>query len=321
MTPSSIQIRPYNPVRDEPQVYALWQRTLTPNWPLSQAAFHDKTVASQVYQPGDHFVAECADGVIGFVATQARMILGEPHPRGELMVVMVDPAFQRRGIGRALLEHALTRLRERGVEQVQLGAGGLSYFWAGVPTNLPGAWPFFEACGWTETERSFDLVRELGDYSTPPWVYERTRRAGIRITTAEAADLPALLAFEAAHFPRWLIHYERVAAQGAVSDIVLAKDAESRIVGTSSVMDFRSSGQHGFVWEQLLGDNTGGVGPLGVAEAARGWGIGLALAARVTELLQSREVAASYVGYTWLVDWYGKLGYRIWREYRMSWKS
>jgi beta-N-acetylhexosaminidase len=316
-----MQIRPYEPERDESQAYALWQHTLATEWPLSQAAFHHKTVASEVYRPGDHFVAETGDGMIGFAATQTRTFPGELRPRGELMVVMVDPAFQRRGVGRTLIEQALTSLRERGVEQVQLGAGGLSYFWAGVPTNLPGAWPFFESCGWTETERSFDLVRELGDYSTPPWVYERTHRAGIRITPAEDADLPAILAFEAAHFPRWLVYFERVAAHGAASDIVLATDAEGQIVGTSYVVDFRSSWQQGFVWQQLLGDDIGGVGPLGVAEAMRGQGIGLALAARVTELLQSRGIATSYVGYTWLVDWYGRLGYRVWREYRMSWKK
>ena len=24
--------------------------------------------------------------------------------------------------------------------------------WQGVPTNLPGAWPFFAACGWQEAD-------------------------------------------------------------------------------------------------------------------------------------------------------------------------
>lgn len=56
-------------------------------------------------------------------------------------------------------------------------------------------------------------------------------------------------------------------------------------------------------------------------EDRQGNGIGLALAARVTERLQSRGIATSYVGYTWLVDWYGRLGYRVWQEYRMSWKQ
>jgi GNAT superfamily N-acetyltransferase len=321
MNPSTVHLRPYEPEHDEPQAYALWQRALATKWSLSQAAFHHKTVASGVYRPGDHFVAEVGDSVVGFAATQTRTVPGQPRPRGELMLVTVDPAYQRQGIGRRLHDRALISLREKSVERVQLGAGGLSYFWAGVPMDLPSAWPFFEACGWTEIERSFDLARDLGDYATPPWVYERTQRAGILITTAEQADLPAILTFEAAHFPGWLIYYERMATQGTADDIVLAKDSGGQIVGTSFVTDFRSDWLHDFVWQQLLGDNIGGVGPFWVAEPMRGRGIGLALAAWVTELLQSRRVATSYIGYTWLVDWYGKLGYRVWREYRMSWRS
>jgi len=70
----------------------------------------------------------------------------------------------------------------------------------------------------------------------------------------------------------------------------------------------------------LLGQNVGELGPLGVLEAVRENGIGLALAARVTELLRERGASVRYVGWTWLVDWYGRLGYQVWREYVMSWK-
>ena len=56
----------------------------------------------------------------------------------------------------------------------------------------------------------------------------------------------------------------------------------------------------------------------GVAEEAREQGIGLALAARVTERIRVRELTTSFVGYAWLVDWYGRLGYRVWCEHWMS---
>jgi hypothetical protein len=58
-----------------------------------------------------------------------------------------------------------------------------------------------------------------------------------------------------------------------------------------------------------------------VAASVRENGIGLAIAARVTELLRERGAARSYVGWTWLVDWYGRLGYKVWQEYVMSWKT
>ena len=74
-------------------------------------------------------------------------------------------------------------------------------------------------------------------------------------------------------------------------------------------------------WLAVLGEQTGGIGPLGVVESMRRRGIGLALAARVTEVLRERGLEKSYIGWTWLVDWYGRLGYQIWQEYIMSWRQ
>ena len=318
MQPFAIQ--PYNPQGDEQQVYALWQRMLGHLWPLSRASFRRVTVAGDVYRPGDHLVALAGHEVVGFAGTQAWLVPGECTPRGELLLMMVDPAYQRRGIGRTLLERALIVLKERGAEKVQVGGGGRTYFWPGVPANLPAAWPFFQACGWTEAERSFDLVQDLSDYATPPGVYERVRLPNVTITTAGPEDAPQVLAFERQHFPEWLPFYQGVLEQGGHADVVLARHPDHGIVGASCAGHPRVVWQRpDFVWEQLLGENVGELGPLGVLEAARENGIGLALAARVTGLLRERGAKTAYVGWTWLVDWYGKLGYHIWQEYVMSW--
>jgi len=86
----------------------------------------------------------------------------------------------------------------------------------------------------------------------------------------------------------------------------------------SLVMAPHSSWWPGEVWDTLLGASTGGVGPLGVREDQREQGIGLALAAHVTEALQQRRVQTSYVGWTWLAEWYGHLGYCVWNECVMA---
>jgi len=74
-------------------------------------------------------------------------------------------------------------------------------------------------------------------------------------------------------------------------------------------------------WEVLTGPGTAELGPLGVAEPYRENGIGLAIAARVTERMQTRGLRKGFIGWTWLVDWYGRLGYRVFQEYIMSWKD
>jgi len=319
---AAITIRPYEDPRDEAGIYNLWRATLGDRWLVSRRTFRHITVGSGAYQPGDHLVAQAGDPIVGFVGTQTRLLPSDSAPRAELMAIMVAPAQQRQGVGKALLEAALDALKRKGVTEVQLGGGGISYFWAGVPADLPGAWSFFQACGWPKVETSFDLVRELGDYTTPPGIYERVRKPQITLETAKPADIPEVLAFEAQHFPRWLHAFERVAAHDEGGDVVLARDAQRDIVGTTLVMAARSrSWRDRFVWSELLGPNLGGVGPLGVMEAMRGRGIGLALAARVTELLKERGVETSYIGWTWLVDWYARLGYRVWQEHTMSWKS
>jgi beta-N-acetylhexosaminidase len=314
--------RPYDPERDEPEAYALWQAALGSHWPVSRRTFHRVTVGSGVYEPGDHLVAQEGDRVIGFAGTQTRRVPGDERPRGSILLIMVEPSRQRQGIGRALLEQALGVLQQRGVIRAQLGGGGVGYFWPGVPANLPGGWEFFEACGWPYVEPSYDLVRTLGDYRTPPGIEERVREQRVTLEMAAPADAPAILEFERRCFPGWLHAFEHVADHGEYDDILFARDGRGEILGTTLVMDPRSRWrQDAFVWSELLGENTGGVGPLGVQEEARGRGIGLALAARVTRLLKQRGVATSYIGWTWLVDWYGKLSYHVWQEYRMSWKQ
>ena len=86
-----ILIRPYAVERDEPRVYPLWQATLRARWPLGQATFRQVTVESDVYQPGDHWIAESDNQVIGFVGTQVRHVPGASAPTGELMLIMVEP--------------------------------------------------------------------------------------------------------------------------------------------------------------------------------------------------------------------------------------
>lgn len=315
-----ITFRAYEPEQDELQVYELWQRTLGDSWPIPRETFHAITVDNEAYQPGDHIVAFDDRGIVGFVATQLPQRQNNLPLRGKILVILLAPAYMGEGFGRELLDRAITALKQRGVGEIQLGGGSI-YFWQGVPTNLPSAWLFFEHLQWSEQERSFDLIGDLRDYVTPPEVYERLH-PGITVELARPDDREAILQFETAHFPGWLPFYERVLRHNGYTDIVVAKDAHEGIVGISSVLDPRAAWWHYDIrWLHMFTGKTGGIGPLGVAETMREQGIGLALAARVTEELRNRGFAKSYVGWTWLVDWYGKLGYKVWQEYIMSWKK
>jgi beta-N-acetylhexosaminidase len=313
-----ITLRVYEPHADAGRVYILWQQALGQRWPLAYETFHTVTVANPAYQPGDHLVALSGDEIVGFLATQVRQ--GTDTLQGNLQFLLVAPSFQGQGIGRMLHEQALTSLHSRGAAQIQLG-GGFHYFWQGVPVNLPEAWSFFQAQGWTEQERSFDLVRTLADYSTPTGIFQRLQPT-ITLRQASPEDAPAILAFEGLHFPRWLPYYQHMLAFGGESDVVVAQERSQGIVGASCIDDPRAPWwQEDIRWLSLLGEQTGGIGLLGVAEPMRAQGIGLALAARVTEALHKRGLTNSYIGWAWPVDLYGRLGYQMWQEYIMAWRQ
>ena len=312
-----ITFRVYDPHADAGRVYTLWQQALGHTWPLGYQTFQTVTVANPVYQPGDHLVALWGDEIVGFLATQVRQ--GMAPVQGNLLLLLVAPIFQRQGIGRMLHEQAFTSLQRRGATRIQLG-GGFHYFWQGVPVNLAEAWSFFQAQGWKEQERSFDLVRTLTGYTTPTGIFQHLPPT-ITLRHASLVDATAILAFEGQHFPQWLAYYQRVLAFGGATDVLVAEESSQGIVGTSFVEYSRAPWwQDDIRWLSLLGEQTGGIGPLGVAEPMRGQGIGLALAARVTEALHERGLTNSYIGWTWLVDWYGRLGYQVWQEYVMAWR-
>ena len=310
-----IKIRAYEPEDDATQVYSLWQQSLGQHWPISYEIFHSVTVGNLAYHQGDHFVAVYGEEIVGWGATQISM--AESSLEGSIIALLVSPAYQQRGVGRMLHNHAISSLKQRGATQIQIGRG-FHYFWQGVPANLPEAWAFFQACGWQEVERSFDLVQELADYATPPDIFERLSPT-ITISQAMPADTPAILSFEEQHFPEWSQFFQFVLDRQAYTDVVVARELNQGIAGTVLVIDPHSPGWNDDIrWLSLLGESTGSIGTLGVAESYREQGIGLALAAHATEIMRERGLKKSYLGWTWLVDWYGKIGYQVWREYIMA---
>ena len=171
-----MRIRAYQPESDEDTLLGLWAAAFGETWSMTAEWLRRETSAA-TYLPGDHLLAEIDGQAAGFALTQ----LGTgDSPRGSLLALAVRPDLRRRGVGQALHQAALFWLYASGARQVQLGAGGLGYFWPGVPAGLDGAWAFFNALGWAEIERSYDLVCSRDGYTTPAWVWERVKGLGFR---------------------------------------------------------------------------------------------------------------------------------------------
>lgn len=295
-----LSIRQYDAQFDEKEVFNLWQENFGEVWSLDFSSF------KQIISLGNHFVTTDDEKIAGFIATQT---LGE---KTSILTII--------GNDKGLLNYATQYLKSKKAKQIQLGGGGSSYFWPGIPTNLPTLIKFFAENGWKFTEDSFDLIRNTADYQTPPFVFERLGK--VKIKTAQAGDVQAVLSFEQKNFPEWLFAYKHKIDLNDLGDIFFAENNDKKIIGTVFIFsDASQSAKENQIWKKLLGDDMGGICCLGVREAMRKKGIGLALAAYATEILHDRKVGNVYVGYTWLIDWYGKLGYKVWRQYKMSWKK
>jgi len=79
-------------------------------------------------------VAEDADAILAVAGTGRSAQHAEVC---ELFALYVDPAAQRRGIGRSLVEHAVTEAREAGASRLDVAV---------MPGNLPAV-RFYQTCG------------------------------------------------------------------------------------------------------------------------------------------------------------------------------
>jgi GNAT superfamily N-acetyltransferase len=114
------------------------------------------TPQERASMPGFVLVAEHAEtpalssGPVGFV--HVLEIDGHAH----LEQLSVLPSFGRRGIGRRLVQAALSEARRRGHQTITLRT------YRDVPWNAP----FYASCGFTVTEPDSALLRSLVDTET-----------------------------------------------------------------------------------------------------------------------------------------------------------
>jgi GNAT superfamily N-acetyltransferase len=292
----SWEIRPFAAAADRAWLRRLWQAAMPPSWPVLPAG---------IGQLGQGLVAEAGPVPVAFAAFD---------PAGSVPLILVDPGWQRRGIGTGLLAAALQQVRagaagSLAAGNVTAGSGGAAYIWPGVPRDLPAAVRFFASRGWRHTHDTLDLVTDLSVYRPPPGAAGRTTRSGVTITLAAGDDLAAVRAFEAAAFPSWA----RWFAAARPEHVLLARTGSGAIAGT---LLLEGPGAD-TVFTPMLGPAAGTIGCVGVAPPLHGQGIGTALVVRASQILSQAGVHACHIGWTTRESFYRRAGYRPWRRYAM----
>jgi ribosomal protein S18 acetylase RimI-like enzyme len=282
--------RSFSPAEDRPAVASLWQAALEPAWPL---------LAGAIAILSDGVLAVESETPVGFVAVDIA---------GSIPLLLVHPAYQRRGIGTALVDAALRRLGAAGTMEVAAGSGGTVSIWPGVPLDLPAAAGFFAAQGWDARHDTLDLVADLRGYRPPARAYDGAARSGVTITQGTESDSGAVLAFETAVFPQWARWF-----QPDDQNVLIARDSEAGIAGT---LLFSGPGA-AIVFGPMLGPDAGTIGCVGVAPHRQEHGIGTAMVARASEILRDCGTRNCHISWTARESFYTRAGYQPWRRYRM----
>lgn len=113
-----LSLRAWAPVFDSiKQVMdpAVYDHFYPKGWRKSQKAAVETVLAEQHV-----WVAEHEGTPVGFVS----VTLHRDDRMGEIHMVAVDPEYQQKGVGRALTDHAITWMRDAGMEVAMVETGG-----------------------------------------------------------------------------------------------------------------------------------------------------------------------------------------------------
>lgn len=283
--------RPLDPARDRAALLQLWEVTLGATWPVHADALMAATPLGYVFEEPDRLI-----GAIAF------------DESGAISYVIVDPSWRRQGIGRALHDAVVRHF----ATPPQWHLGGQRSIWPGAPTNLPDAEPFFERLGWAMGHTVVDMSMRTADFRGDPEVPARAAAAGVRFERATAHDADEVIAYEAREHPVW-VPYFRGRFPSDPASVLVARDRANAVVG-ALLLDVppRYRGR----WSRILGEDMAEIGCVGVAAASNQQGIGTALVAEATQIVRAAGAPVAFLAWTSRINFYSRLGYTVWREYR-----
>jgi GNAT superfamily N-acetyltransferase len=239
---------------------------------------------------------------------------------GWIDAMAVRPGDQRNGIGSSLLAWAEDWLSANGCTRFMIG-GSLHTFMAGLPAEL-GTGAFFRQHGYQPPsgyERAWDVARTLHDYTTPP-----TAQRGLKVEVrpAEPGQEDAVISWLGREFPgRWHLESREIVRLGMrFSDYTLLW-SERGIDGLCLLTFEDSDRPLDRYFPNRLPKPWGQLGTVGVSADRRGTGYGAALMDGCLRRLRDRGVAGCVIDWTSIVDFYGKFGFKPYREYLMFAKA
>jgi len=308
-----MQIRPFDLLRDSEAACALWDEALGARYPLDRETFLAHALACLMGRPSGAFLAVEDEQPIGFALTE------RSGTSGYLQALVVSPTHQRRGVGAKLLDQCENQLRSEGCRKLWLGRGS-SRLWTALPDDLPEATAFFGNAGFAAESEVCDLVIDLRETLSVSY-RDRLAAAGAEVVPCSREMLADVLAFEQREFTGWVSGILRLAAKGEEENVLVVRVGEE-IVGTIQTFppNSRSAGPN-LAWRAAFDGPLGGYGAVGIAKAWRGKGLGIAMCEAAGDSLREAGAEFCHIDWTTIVDFYARVGSRVWRRFTMMGKG
>lgn len=303
----NITVRPYTET-DQENIWTLYvESELGTLWPIKKERLFNVLLGNfDTNNKINFLVAEKDNKIVGFIVVKNK-IIGDEN-RGVITLLLVGKNYRNIGIGTILMRTGEDCLRKQGATVVKLGGGAGTWLWSGIPENLDSL-EFFKKMGFSiDEDLSVDMVQNIQRFTPPANVYERLASLNIVIVKATHKDSQNILDFEKSYFIDWYDYYKQDIDGGDFENILLAKH-ENELVGVTGIWTGYCN------WDLLFENSVGGGKALGVSPDWQKRGIGLALKSYGTEMLRDKGIKYCWIGWTYEVDFYKKLGFEVWRRY------
>ncbi len=228
-----------------------------------------------------------------------------------IYLLIVDPAYQKRGIGTELLVKSEKYIASKGHDKIVIGAGK-DYIMPGVPMNN-GAHHFFEKngyihswgdCGCFDMEQDFKNFRfsknSIGDEID-----------GIRYRRAIIEDTSSVVKCMEDAQNDFIQYYQDGSLYiGSAKNFVLIAEKDSEVLGAL------------IVCIESEGKDIGGIACVATMQKYRNHGIATTLVTLATKYMKDIGLSKAFVGYTYtyVANMYKRAGYEASKEYFMGQK-
>jgi len=266
------------------------------------------------------FFARSGGEIVGWILSKTNDMggpeIGRFAGRGGIGAWCVHPDHQGQGTGTTLLARAEEYLRAAGCVPSTLYYP--SHLTPGVPLECAAAIHILEERGYTITGKHTDLHCDLRGWAVPEKAAAAiAKNSTVELRPARAHEAEDVIDFVEREFPGpWTYNTRRhFALGGAASDIIIAVETGA-VIGFCFTGNFKSKRLiPSTYWFPQLGEHFGGLGPIGIGKDQRKRGLGLAICAVAVQDLQSRHVTEMAIDWTGLIDFYGLLGFAVWKSY------